>query len=565
MRETRELERLAPPLRESDKKKINELFQPYLFIGRGGEVWATCCGTHKVITTAETDTEYGLLSQPHTPEPKMRFYRPVNEYEAGMRYNCPWCGTVAKVKRTQYCGSRKNLYAFRRVLVLRWWRGALWGVAYSCEKNYCGSYQPNVSTKAIGIYRWKPSRVEYTTRSWYDSPFCSQSIQTAPGKAGSKNKMWPAGNPFSFCNEYGMGFDVVNFDEISKSPMRYCRVENTSDLFEELTACCFYPRQIEMLRKSGLDALVNDLVRNGKKNALLLNWDAEKPRDFLRLPMKTVQELFQAYYPADALLAYRRTKESAARCTELSNIGLPRPRLQKLITRMKNYGLSIERLLRYLEKQKGKAGMQTTVGMWLDYLDQAEKLGMDLSQEIQRLPKDLRKKHDDYSATLAAIAAEERRIEREKRDKEWAAAKKKQEAAFGEKINDMVRKYLWWNEDYLIRPAISAKEIIAEGQKLRHCVGGYADRHLDRKLTILFLRRKDRPGVPLVTIEMQGNKLMQAHGYRNEMEPCEDNPGQAPIRQLYKTLLDEYLQWVKDGSPRTKNGEPRKKIRRKTA
>ena len=63
--------------------------------------------------------------------------------------------------------------------------------------------------------------------------------------------------------------------------------------------------------------------------------------------------------------------------------------------------------------------------------------------------------------------------------------------------------------------------------------------------------------MPLATIEMNGNRIVQVHGYRNEREPCTDNPKMIPARQLYADVLDIWLRWLKKGSPRDKDGNPK--------
>ena len=69
-------------------------------------------------------------------------------------------------------------------------------------------------------------------------------------------------------------------------------------------------------------------------------------------------------------------------------------------------------------------------------------------------------------------------------------------------------------------------------------------------MTILFLRRAAEPDVPFVTVEMDGNRLAQAHGYRNDA-------GAASPLAACKEFFDTWLDWVKRGSPRTKSGAPR--------
>ncbi len=97
---------------------------------------------------------------------------------------------------------------------------------------------------------------------------------------------------------------------------------------------------------------------------------------------------------------------------------------------------------------------------------------------------------------------------------------------------------------------MSTQEIIDEGQQLRHCVGGYAQRHAEGKLAILFLRDDTRPYTPLVTIEMNGTKLVQIHGFRNERDGAE-NP-----RKVYAGIVGPWLAWVEAGSKRNKDGAP---------
>lgn len=563
------LVKLAPPLRKSDTKKINRLFQPYLFIGAKGEVWATCCGTHKgPEQSVQNDAEWYLLQQPHCPEPNYSFYRCTNEIDSGRRFQCPWCGAEAKVKRLQYCGARKNLWEYRRAVVLRWWRGALWAVAYDCCKDYSGkepmtgkpALLPEVRTKALGIYRFRPGRVECTTRSWWSNDsFRYVTVQTAPGKSGKKGEMWKIHSPYGYESELGKTYTPVNMEEIKKSPMRYCgierRTQSTDTLIEELTACCFYPRQIEMLRKMGLGEIADDIVEYGVKNADIVNWDAERPADFVKgLTMQEIKEAADTdrVYTLDTLKVYKRLKGTAAHsgieaCSAIAIHMTDKNRLKSLLSKMKRMEINADKLLRYCEKQ----GMHPHTGFfttWLDYLEAAEKLGLDLSNPIIQMPGNLKEKHDQATQTAARLAD-----------------KKKNEAFRKKRLPKLVQKYLWWNDEYLIRPAVSFEEIKREGETLKHCVGGYADRHLNGSTVILFLRRKDKPGKPLVTIEMDGDKVVQAHGYRNEWQPCKDNPKKIPPQDLYQEIFDEWKSWLKAGSKRTKCGEPRKKKVRKTA
>ena len=96
---------------------------------------------------------------------------------------------------------------------------------------------------------------------------------------------------------------------------------------------------------------------------------------------------------------------------------------------------------------------------------------------------------------------------------------------------------------------LTAAAIRREGNALKHCVGGYADRHMRGVLTILFLRRASAPGVPYVTIEMRGNKIEQIHGYDN------DRRSESPWK-THREFINTWLDWLKGGSRRGKDGRP---------
>ena len=74
--------------------------------------------------------------------------------------------------------------------------------------------------------------------------------------------------------------------------------------------------------------------------------------------------------------------------------------------------------------------------------------------------------------------------------------------------------------------------------------------------SILFLRDKRRPSVPLITIEMDKNAIAQIHGYGNEREPCPENELQRDPRELYRDVLDPWLLWLNAGSMRDGDGNP---------
>lgn len=545
---TEQLARLAPQLTDAERRQINGLFPAHIFRRRRtGEVWTSCCGVHKCIVHCENDRQWQVLEADHAPQPQYRWGKCLNPAESGRRVRCPWCGAEAAVKEIGRCGDGKNLWTYRRAVVLRQWRGALWVRAYECWKDYrLERWTAPPVVKMLGVYRFAPGRAEGISRPWWaGGPLGGYREQTAPGK----KKLWELSAPYGYCIEYGTGYEAVGLEELGKSTFRYCGAEDLQkhcDLIQLLTACCFYGDKIEWLHKLGLHSAVSDLVDRKKKNARLLNWSAEKPRDFLPVPVKTVQALRRdmgnSEQTVEALGLWRRLRgtgaqDSAEACGALVKIA-PDYRLDHLTALMRRHGLAPGRLVRYLEKGAGAVALSTRLGLWTDYMDAAAGVGLNLENPIFLLPRDLDRKHDETTAAWAAM-------------QDLVKDKK-----YRERLRKLTRRYSYTDGTYLVRPPVSGAEIKREGQMLHHCVGGYADRHLSGATTILFLRRRDRPGKPLVTIQMYGNAIAQIHGWDDERTACPDNPKRISCRELYGAFLEEWTGWLAAGSRRDKRGRP---------
>lgn len=583
------MERLAPKLTAQEMEEVNRLFRHFLFkrIGKG-EIWTTCCRRHTIIKP-DTDNadELRVLRAPHTPEPRnSRDHSPA----VLRRSKCPYCGAEVTVKELRYSGGRANLWSFRRAVILRQWRGALWATAWDCKKNYSRSDMAGnpvltdlPEMTLLGVYRFTPGAAEQATRQWW---WCSGAPmnylrQTAIGKNnGRKGGMWKIHAPYTYCAELGGSYDVIGMAELGKGFMRWCGLDKlhiaSDDFIELLTAACFYPRQIEWLVKLGLGEAVEDLVGRGVKNAALIRWEAAKPKDFLRCTRQEALDVTEdksIHRPLDVLKLYvqqkdkpvKMTLESAAFFTEACH-GEPQRQMLNLLVQ---HGVHAEKMMRYLQQagavateEKGRPVSDSEITkLYMDYLDAARNCGMDVENPVIFMPRNLIEKHDRVTAAWSAI-------QRQRRKAALAEAERTAAEAYRKRLHTLCEKYLFWTDDFLIRAPVNADEIVDEGKALKHCVGGYADRHLSGATTILFLRRRDRPHTPLVTIEMNGNNILQVHGYRNELAGCADNPDKESARTLYAAVLDPWLKWLKGGSKRDKDGRPKlpkKKNRRNAA
>lgn len=565
----------APPLNQAERDAINALFPAYIFRrSKTDEIWTTCCRQHLVSGYGDGGLRVpdGDLAEvwyaDHQRERK-------NHWETAPKpaAKCPVCGKPVFVKDLRYTGKRENLSSYRRAVVLRWYRGALWARAYDCgkhyskDKGYSLTGEPN--TKLVGVYRFKPGLAEATTRYWWDYPFSSIERQDGTLVKGR----WNIHDPFNANADYGVGYDVIGLDEIQKSPFRYCMAKEaerkTNKFLQFLTACCFYPRQIEMLMKAGMSDVVMDFTERGVKHAAVINWDEPSPAKAFKVPRQDMRVFLGTNRDIRVLELYKRLKGRVpmAECAEWLRKDL---NIQKTFSAAKKWSLPPEKLMRYLDGNVGCAryggmrSMGAALRYWEDYLTAVEAMGYLIHRENVLLPRNLGAAHDEATKKHQAKLERERAAQRrewERRQKAEQAERDRQarlaEEKYEERRVELEKKYGFAINGYVIRVPVNKDEVLAEGRKLQHCVGGYADRHIQGKTTILFMRKAKNPGEPWLTIEMDGNKLVQIHGFKNEGLYTTNGPFAPDPREVYREFLDTWLDWLGKGSKRDKQGSPK--------
>lgn len=543
----------APELSKKELEEINDLFPTYIFRrSRTHEIWCSCCGRHEKGINRFSD----VFRAEHQREPR-------NLYEDSPKpsVTCPFCGKPAIVKELGRTGHRDNLRSWRRALVLRWYRGALWGRAYDFEKGYRSEHNLTEKPRCnlMSVYRFRPGKAEETRRygNFSDGPFVWVTVQDH-GLTGGR---WLIDNPFRQTWEYGTAYSVLGVEEIQKSPFKYCMAEKAIswNFVQYLTACCFYPRKIEMLMKSQMEEVVSDLVNRGVKHATVIKWDDEDQKNPFDLNGQELRQFLDTRREIETLELYKKLKKKVGiqQCeiwqNDITNI--------KEIANLSNkWNIPIVKLLRYLEENKPRGYTITgAFGLLRDYIHAAQALGYPLHRENVLLPVPLQDAHDSaadkHRELLAEEAKKNRKKSRKKEAKEYAARKKALE-----------EKYGFTADGITIRIPESSEEIMDEGRILQHCVAGYADRHVKGTVTILFMRHEKKPNVPWITIEMRGNSLVQIHGFKNEgLYSCKGRFAPDP-REKYKEFIDLWLDWLRRGSKRNKDGTPRiKKAKEKIA
>lgn len=162
-------------------------------------------------------------------------------------------------------------------------------------------------------------------------------------------------------------------------------------------------------------------------------------------------------------------------------------------------GINANHFWKLMETTEKEMGLQDKITLYRDYLNMAERRGCDIRSEIIYRNKKWRRFHDLYLEEL-----------NRKKDEERAAK-------FPGICRDLERNrkvFAWQQDDYFVRPAESAEDIIREGRMQHHCVGAsdtYMVKMATRKSWICFLRKKEAPEEPWYTIETDGETILQAY------------------------------------------------------
>ena len=176
-----------------------------------------------------------------------------------------------------------------------------------------------------------------------------------------------------------------------------------------------------------------------------------------------------------------------------------------------------KKLVRYLHSKKIYSSS------YQDYIRACIYLKLDLTEDKNAFPHDFTywqdTRNDEYR-TAKALAEE-------KAKKELLA-----------KFKAVAEKYISLQHskaDYVVVIAMSPNELVNEGQVLHHCVGsmGYDQKFMREESLIFFVRHKEEPDTPFVTVEYSPSKhkILQTHGMHNS------TPDEQTMKYIQKTWL----------------------------
>lgn len=548
-----------PTVTGEDIAALNDLFPHYLFFRREGDLmglggvrlWASCCGheEYRPYLSREMDAEHWTLTDLRHKD----------------KLICPWCGREVTAIDLGKAGARKSLGHYELAVVLYARGEALYADALVLRKDYADEAALTARPEAwcsSGYYfaRGEVMQADHQSAVRDDRPV----ITWERGRLGRKKLVQEPYKVGSISWYSHDSYHILNREALKASPfLRYCGyfdrwqyrpggargyAAKFCDLISYLTAYAIYPRQIEMLSKAGYWEPIKDLVWARKKNAAAMCWEEADPRRAFGVDKRELRWIMAAQPPMEAMAVRNYVRKhwgetwGAAFCVDFRRLWGPYLSPMVVLRFLKQYRLEPGRFLRYLDRmcEEHDLGYADLFEVYRDYLDAAYGLGWCLTHSRVLWPEDLQAAHDRATA---------------KREKKRRSASLKERRLKYEFELDGLK---------IVLPATAAA-IRREGKSLQHCVGGYAQRHLEGTLTILFLRRSARPDKPYVTIEMDGNRIRQIHGFRNEGVACAANPDRVSPRVLHGEFLDTWLRWLRAGSRRNEDGTPKLPEKREKA
>lgn len=467
--------------------------------------------------------------------------RDPDTYQHKTKGTCHNCGAQVEY-RAMFRGRKSYYYDWNFVV----FEGAGDVVRLSCivvsQQFNDGELEPDYDWYEVTRYGLEPHSAVQYLKYWR----LGENRNTS-GWVWEKKKSRPSNPAFHTGGFYSrnFGYTLINYDSIDNSFLRYIDKElrkNTlpSNYIEWLCRCAEHP-QIEYFMKAGLHRLAENYV-NQRLGRTYINWKSNDLKKVLRLTKAELKyfaetdagEKYAAYIRFRRIYFQGRTPQETLRYFDaFSHCMLLMDTLRKLS------GLNNKQIMDYAFKKMNREGGVFFMTCWRDYLNECRILNYDMTSDIVIRPKDLFTAHE---RTSGIISAERDRLVQE------------QLAVLTVERQDM--ECIDMELGLIIRQPVSVEEIAQEGAKLNHCVGGYAKRHAEGALTILFLRRISDPNTPYYTMEVSNDlEIVQCRGYRNNLAK---NPKPDEIK-LFEERYQQYLDIIKSKRKKEAQKAKRKK------
>lgn len=332
------------------------------------------------------------------------------------------------------------------------------------------------------------------------------------------------------------------YEELKETMFRYSGFKEYSQQYFVIRAADYlreYQRfpLMEMLVKMKLNDIVEKMVEyQMHESTYIRDSKASKPDEILGIYSERVRKLVESEGNIGLLEILQMEKDFRERWTDkqIESLELLKIDERKLKTVLRF--MTLQKYLNRVEKYAGAefgnvcgiaAGRLREVSdTYLDYLMMRNARGYDMRNTVYLFPRDLEAAHQKMVEETNKQEAD-RRLR--KVEEKYPDIKKN--------YRKLRKRYYYEDENFIIRPAKSAEEIVMEGRILHHCVGGdgYLDSHNKGKSIILMLRFKEKPQIPYITVEIKNISIRQWYG-KNDTKPD---------KGVIQKWLDSYVERLK--------------------
>lgn len=276
--------------------------------------------------------------------------------------------------------------------------------------------------------------------------------------------------------------------------LRYCVLETKN-------------KSMEILRKSGFKNLVYERVSEAY-SAQSVNWRGKTLQKILRLPMNHIRKIREFDISLYELQIFQTLTDKEKKEVTKNELAKLSEMPKGIITDIQNIA-PLLKFLRYWENQ----GLNASItGDYLDYINGCEKIGLDINKKDVLFPKDFKKAHDEVIDQVEIIT----------------------NAKLDQAIKAATFEFEAENEALTCHMARSQSELNKESRVLNHCVRTYGNKIIRGKSLIFFIRKKEEPGQPYYTLELDpAGKFVQCRGLRN----C---PANEEVENFVQKIIKEF-------------------------
>ena len=282
-----------------------------------------------------------------------------------------------------------------------------------------------------------------------------------------------------FLHMFKVAYNIINIEILKESKYKYCGYSGQEYLMDYLEKYNKHPC-IEFISKLGINP------------SILLIKKAEKDKLFRKFLFKIKNEIKFYHSPQMIINAYN------------NGIGLQEAYdihfINTQIPEIKNTNIDRIKLKKYLDKKN------IAFTIYNDYLKAIKYLRLDLKDTKNVYPNNFIEMHD---------------LRISEYDSEKVKENLKKKKQFCKKFEQVSKQFsnLNYSGQYVVLVAPSVKSLILEGNALHHCVGkmGYDQKMVNKESLILFVREKQQPEKPYLTMEfsLKNKNILQIHGDNN--------------------------------------------------